>query len=765
MILKYYFSFITFLVLTISCFAQLEKANGYFELTNYPEAIKYYEKTLKKDPNNAEALRNIAFSHKKLKNYTAAEEYYQKATSLSNNVLASDHLHYGQVLKNNNKPTEAKKQFKLFLEKEPNSFLGKVLLNSIEEITVWEKEDKAFEINLVENINSKYSDFCALVYQDALIFISERQIDFVNEKTNSSTNRPYLSIFYSKKEKNFEKVKEFSNQLSTEYHDGPVSISKDGNTIYFTRSIKGELSKKSINHSKIFQASAKGNKWKDITPMPFNSEDYSVAHPWITEDGKTLFFTSNMPGGFGGMDLYMSSKTGEEWGKPVNLGNEINTALDEVFPYIKDTLFYFASDGHGGYGGLDIYSIAFKNGKAKGNPENLKAPINSPADDFGITFQDKDTGYFSSNRPGGIGSDDIYSFKWEGLVEKTAITGVLQYGKLTADNTKIDLLDENDQVIQSTTTDENGNFKFDKLSMDENYLIKIDESDESKLNQAKLYLTNSKGEKVILANKLDKGKFTFKALPYTYYDELELLEEVDESLLTINIYGQVYKKLPGDYSEGMEILILDEEGNVIGKARTDKDGKFIFDKLAPDEVYLFMLEEGNDSFNVILLDENGKVIDAAKKSDGKFKYLRLTSDKTIITLINEIDEVIKIAENENFIISKILYDYDSYEINEPSKKELDKLITILKKNKDIGVELSSHTDDIGSASFNLSLSQKRADAAVEYILSKGIEKKRIIAKGYGKAHPIAPNKLPNGDDNPEGRAKNRRTEFKVIKLK
>ena len=249
------------------------------------------------------------------------------------------------------------------------------------------------------------------------------------------------------------------------------------------------------------------------------------------------------------------------------------------------------------------------------------------------------------------------------------------------------------------------------------------------------------------------------------FSPLELVEEVDESLLTINIYGQVYKKLPGDYSEGMEILILDEEGNVIGKARTDKDGKFIFDKLAPDEVYMFMLEEGDGNFNVIVLDDNGKVIDAAKKSGGKFKYHRLTSDKTIITLINEIDEVIKIAENENFIISKILYDYDSYEINEASKKELDKLITILKKNKGIGVELSSHTDDIGSAKFNLDLSQKRADAAVEYILSKGIEKKRIIAKGYGKAHPIAPNKLPNGDDNPEGRAKNRRTEFKVIRIK
>ena len=744
--------------------AQVEKGNKYYELANYPEAIKYYEKALKKDAAQTEALQKIAFAHKKLKNYSEAEKYYAKLVT-QNTAQAADYLHYGQVLKNNGKNSEAEKQFQQFLEKEPNSFIGKVMLNSIEQVAVWEKEDKAFTVNIVENINSKYSDFCALAYQDAIIFVSERQTDFVNEKTNSYTNRPYLSIFYSKKEKNFEKVKQFSNQLSTEYHDGPVSISKDGNTIYFTRSIKGELSKKSVNQSKIFQATAKGSKWTDIEPMPFNSDNYSVAHPWIAEDGKTLFFTSNMPGGLGGMDLYMATKTENGWGTPVNLGKEINTAMDDVFPYIKDTLFYFASDGHGGYGGLDIYSISFKNGKAHGKAENLKSPINSTADDFGITFQDKDTGYFSSNRPGGVGSDDIYSFKWEGLVEKTAITGVVQYGKLTADGTSISLLDENDQIIQTTTTDENGNFKFDKLSMDENYLLRIDEEDESKLNQAKIYLTNSKGEKVMLANKAGKGKFNFKALPYSYYDELEMIEEVDESLLTINIFGQVYKKLPGDYSEGMEVLILDEEGNIIGKAKTDKNGKFVFEKLAPDEVYLFMLEEGDDNYNVILLDENGKVIDAAKKSGGKYKYKRLSSDKTIITLINEIDEVIKIAENENFIISKILYDYDSYEINEASKKELDKLITILKKNKDIGVELSSHTDDIGSEKFNLNLSQKRADAAVEYIISKGINKNRLIAKGFGKSQPIAPNKLPNGDDNPEGRAKNRRTEFKVIKLK
>lgn len=747
-----------------TCFGQLERANQYFLQENYIEAIKNYEKVLKKDDTNIQANQNIAFSYRKLKDYANAEIYYQKAIEVNPNE-PSNYLYYGQVLKNNNKLNEARQQFNKLIEKQPNSLLGKMLVQSIDDIYTWEKEDKNFEIKLVENINSEYADFCALAFKDAVIFVSERRVDYVNEKTDSYTNRPYLSIFYSKKDDNFEKVKEFSSQLNTEYHDGPVSISSDGNTIYFTRSIKGELSKKSINHSKIYQATAKGNKWTNITNFPFNSDSYSVAHPFISADEKTLFFTSNMPGGKGGMDLYKVTKTDTSWSEPINLGQKINTSSDELFPYLKDEILYFSSDGHGGYGGLDLYAISMKD-NLLGLVENLKAPINSSADDFGITFQDKDTGYFSSNRTGGVGSDDIYSFKWNNIEEKTALTGVLKYNKLSSDGAKLQLVDENDQVIQTTTTNKDGVFRFDKLKMDENYLIKINEEDENLLNQSKIYITNSKGERVILATRLGAGKFKFKALKYSYYEELKPIDEVDESLLSINIFGQVYKKLPGDYGNEMKIFVVDENGNIIGTAKTDKNGKFVFEKLSPDEAYLFKLEEDDEGYNIIILDENGKIIDNAKKiARNRYNYKRLSSDKTIITLINEEDEVIKIAENENFIISKILYDYDSFEINAASKKELDKLITLLQKNKEIGVELSSHTDDIGSANFNLNLSQKRADAAVEYIISKGIAKEKIIAKGYGKAHPIAPNKFPNGKDNPEGRAKNRRTEFKVVKAK
>ncbi len=210
--------------------------------------------------------------------------------------------------------------------------------------------------------------------------------------------------------------------------------------------------------------------------------------------------------------------------------------------------------------------------------------------------------------------------------------------------------------------------------------------------------------------------------------------------------------------------MVDDEGNIIGKTLTDKNGKFIFEKLSPDDEYLFMLAENDGSLKMIVLDENGKVLESAKRLiDGKFRYVRLDADQNVITLINEVDEVIKIAENENFIISNVLYDFASDKINEVAALELDKLVLILQKNKHVGVELSSHTDSKGTEERNIKLSQRRADAAVHYVVSKGIAKDKIIAKGFGEKMPVAPNQI-NGKDNPEGRAKNRRTEFKVIKL-
>lgn len=757
------------LILTITLSAssislgQLKKANSFFNQENYSDAITSYQKVLKKDGSNIEANQNIAFAYRKLKDYPNAEIYYAKATEI-NPDESSNHYYYGQSLKTNNKVKEAKIQFEKFVSKNPNSFMGKLMVQSCGDIGEWEIEDKAFEVLNLKNINTENADFCPLVFNDGIVFVSERGVDLVNENHYGMSNKPYLSIFFAREDKQYKKAKRFSNNLNSLYHDGPVSISTDKKIIYFTRVDKKEQGKTYTNRLKVFSATLDGKKWKKITPFAYNSVDYSVAHPWISEDGSKLFFASDMQGGHGGMDIYVCQKVGEGWGKPINLGKGVNTTENDVFPYYKNGTLYFSSDGHSGYGGLDIYAV--KEEDLWQNPKNLKAPLNSPKDDFGIFYKDDENGYFSSNREGGLGSDDIYSFSWHTLKPQTAMTGLIEYNKLPSSGTTINLLDENDNIVRSVVTDKSGKFKFDKLDIDKNYLLSIAADDDSFLEGANLYMTNSNGEKVLAANKVGKGRFKFQALPYVYYDGLELLKEEDESLFNVSVFGQIYKKLPGDYSGGMEVWVVDDEGNIIGKAKADENGKFVFDKLSPDEQYLFMLAEDDDQLNVIIVDKNGDVIESTKRLiDAKYRYTRLDSERIVITLINEIDEVIKIAENENFIISKVLYEYRSSEINEEAAKELDKLVIILKKNKDIGVELSSHTDSKGTDSYNMTLSQKRANKAVEYVLSKGIDKKKIIAKGYGETQPVAPNELPNGKDNPDGRAKNRRTEFKVIKIK
>jgi outer membrane protein OmpA-like peptidoglycan-associated protein/tetratricopeptide (TPR) repeat protein len=749
------------LVFSTPVFSQLNKGNDAFKSEHYFEAIEYYQKALKKDPSNIQANENIAFCYRKLKDYANAETYYSKAVELNPNE-SSNNLYYGQALKNNGKVTDARIQFEEFNKKNPASLIGKLMLQSCQDVMDWEVDPKEFTIESFSIINSNTADFSPVKYKDGILFVTERGIDLVNENADQLSGQPYLSIYFAKQSDGYKKAKPFSSQINTQYHDGPACISADGKTMYFTRANKNEKGERYTNKLKIYTATLEGKKWTNITEFKHSSPSYSAAHPWVSDDGTRLFFTSDMPGGYGKMDIYMCRKEGNEWGTPVNLGNEVNTEENEVFPYFRKDVLYFSSEGLSGYGGLDIFSV-YETDNWKG-AKNLKTPLNSPKDDFGIFYTDDENGYFSSNREGGLGGDDIYKFNYQSINNQTSIAGRLEYNKLAASNVGITLFDENDHALQKTTTDENGNFKFNKLKLDDNYFFRIDEEDDAVLDKAKIYIINSKGEKVLLANNVGKGKYKFQALPIDKYDELPLLEEKDESIFTVKVFGQVYQKLPGDYGEGLEVWVVDEQGNIIGKTKTDKDGKFVFEKLSPDGQYLFMLAEDDPSINIIIVDENGRVLEAAKRLiDGKYRYMRLGGDKNVITLINELDEVIQIANDDSFVISKIFYDYKSSEVNEASAKELDKLVIILLKNKGIGIELFSHTDSIGSDEYNFRLSHERAQKARQYVISKGINSNKITAKGMGEKQPVAPNTNPDGTDNPEGRAKNRRTDFKIVK--
>lgn len=753
------------LICSISMFAQMKKANKLYDELQFTDAIEAYSKVLKKDDKNTEALRKIADCYRVTKQYEKAELFYSKAFE-NDDFTPKYHLYYGQVLKNNGKVAEAKKQFELAAQKDPNSFLAKLLIQSCENINTWKKEEPLYEVSKTQNINSEVSDFSPITHPNGLVFVTEREKDYVNDVQYGWTNKPYLSVYiaeYENAEKSsFEKPKRFSNQIDSRYHDGPVTFNADCTEIYFTRVERGVSSKKDYNKLKIYKATYKKKKLKQFEPFEYNSNDYSVAHPCVSDDGNYFFFSSDMPGGQGGMDLYMCEKTEDGWGKPKNLGSGTNSPGNELFPYHKKGKLYFSSDGLPGYGGLDIFVTEKKDDFNA--PKNLREPLNSRYDDFGITMTDDIHGFFSSNRNGGEGDDDIYAFTKlpEKEKEKTKVSGVFEYSGLGAEGINLNLLDENDAVVATATTNSKGEFFFESLNVDENYMIVVNENDIPA--EAKMFITNKEGKKVMEVSRFRNDAFKFEALSSDKIEQMPIIEEKDESLLTISVYGQIYDQLPGDYSGGMEVYVVNDKGIIIGTARTDKNGKFVFEKLPPDEQYMFKLAEEKD-LNIIILDENGEVVDSPKrKGKGYFVYTRLSAEDVVLTLINEDDVVIKIREDENFVISNIYYDYNSSEINEGAGKELDKLVMILKKNPHIGVELSSHTDSRGSDEFNLSLSQKRAEKAVQYIVAKGIELERMKGVGYGETKLV--NKCSNGVDCTEDEhGKNRRTEFKVYKVK
>jgi len=751
--------------LSLSASAQMNKANSLYTQGRYVDAAKAYEKVVKKESANFEAVSKLANCYRILKDYQKAEEYYAKAVSLPN-ADVEQYLYYGQALKSNKKFTEAKVQFEIYVQKNPSSLLGKLLLQSINDVKNWESEPTWFQVSRQDDLNSELADFSPTLINNSIIFTTEREEDFVNDNQNSANKKPYLTIFEAKANDNdfrsFNKPKRFSSSLKSPYHDGPTSFSKTNKVLYFSRSAR-ELKGNKENKIKIYYANNTGKSWTKAYPFPYNSNEYNSAHPTISDDGKLLFFSSDMPGGLGGMDIYMCRWENNQWTKPQNLGNGVNTSQDEVFPTFRNGELYFSSNGLPGYGGLDIFLS-----KLSDNFEsslNLRTPLNSNTDDFGICWLDDKNGFFSSDRTGGLGSDDIYRFLFTGIktAEKTSMQGLLEYQQLPISGMTVKLLDENDNVLQTTKTDNEGKFAFDKLTADKNYMVLVDTKDEGVLNNGKVYLTNKNGEKVLLANKVKNGVFTFQALPADRYSQMPILQEKDESLFTIGLHGQVYQQLPGDFNKQMELYVVGDDGNIIATTKTDKDGKFFFPKLSPDAQYIIRLNEEDGSLKVIILTESGELLESTAKKSRDYVYVRLDPDKKSITLLNEVDEVIRIKIDENFIISNIYYDYDKADINPDAAKELDKLATILKKNKHIAVELSSHTDSRASDDYNLKLSQKRADAAAEYIISKGVEKKRVYGKGFGETRLI--NKCSNGVECTEDEhGKNRRTEFKVIAL-
>ncbi|MBA3706459.1 MAG: PD40 domain-containing protein, partial [Bacteroidetes bacterium] len=495
------FTIFLFIIIVNSSFAQLKRANKHYDNFEYIKAIQLYEKVVKKNP-SAEALEKLANSYRLTKNYSQAELIYAKLMSQPN-ITPINHFYYGMVLKNNNKIDAAKEQFKLYSNAVPTDKKAELSVKSCDDIKLWISKAQQFEVKTVANINSKHSDFCPMIYKNQLVFVSERTKDLVNSQNFSWNKQPFLNVYFSTIKKGpdgstlfSKKAKPFSWHINTNFHDGPVCFNAEQTTMYLTR-VNYVVNKKDdnfVNRPGLYTAVLEGKKWGKTKPFQYNSNEYSIAHSSISADGQWLFFASDIPGGQGAMDIYVCKKENNGWGQPKNLGSAVNTPGTEVFPYIrKDGILYFSSDAHSGFGGLDIFSATNIENNFT-NVKNLGFPLNSSTDDFGIVFSDDNTnGYFSSDRSGGQGSDDIYAFT--ALNKFLTVSGKIllsQNVKDPAKNAKVTLLTEDGSIVNISTTDSTGFFKFENLDPDKKYLVKLDETDPMFVNKKKFYMTDDK---------------------------------------------------------------------------------------------------------------------------------------------------------------------------------------------------------------------------------------------------------------------------------
>ncbi len=822
--LKKIFLFALLLILGSSVIAQNKKANKLYNDYYYSKAIPLYLKKVKK--NNKEAIEKVANCYRLTNNYQESERYYAKLFQ-QQDVAPVNHLYFGEALKNNNKLEEAKQQFTLYSKEVTPNKRTEAFIMSCVMTKVWSQKPQEYNVSNVGELNTENADFCPIMYKTGIAFVSEREKDLLNNTTYGWTDKPYLALFYSelKTKKNntfFEEGRSFPSRVNTEYHNGPCTFSADFKEMFFTRVDKTNTSQKkgqeAVFRPKIYSAKsieATTSGWKDVTLLSFNSDDYSCAHPALSTDGQLLFFTSDMPGGYGGKDLYVCKREGTTWGKSENLGSEINTDADECYPFYSSTgTLYFSSNGHIGIGGLDIFS-ARNIDNTWTSVTNLQTPINSSTDDFGIMFTDDDKkGYFSSNRLGGKGSDDIYRFKSKVAdIKITSISGQLMQNELDpANNFNVKLLNQKGEIIKVGKTTNLGFFGFEKLSTEQSYIILLD-ADETGLNTkakaskvyGKLYYNEGQpgiNAKIIVRNKQgvamrevvadEKGFFKFEKLN-TDFNTLNLM---DEENVTLNVKKNVViigKVMIGDElnqaGEGVEVVLNDQQGNVIAKTKVGSDGFFRFEKLATDNNYIVIIDETNPKIStskkhtvlgkvlvngmpddptanvsVILGGAKGAVLKSTKTdADGFFRFESLSTDYNKLSLVDEQNTSLNVSIKEGQAAENIYYDLGKWDIKPEGSAQLDKVVSILISNPNIAIELFSHTDARDSDDKNLVLSQKRAKTAIDYIVSKGGDPIRIVGAGMGESKIL--NRCKNGVTCTEDEHKqNRRTEIKITKL-
>ncbi|PIB26907.1 hypothetical protein BFP77_14090 [Maribacter sp. 4U21] len=448
-----------------------KKAREDYQSYAFQEAIGKYEAMVKDGYADKEIYSNLGNANYYNANYEEAAKWYKKLFELTDEVDSGHFFRYAQSLKSLGDYKTSDTMMEKYAKVSSNENRVTKFQDNVDYLKGIEEQSGRYTIKLLA-INSKVSDFAPSMYRDQLVFSSARDTGTTALRIDEWNNQPFLDLYVANKNdvESFDTVEKLSKELNANTHESSTAFTKDGNTLYFTRNNsetgrRFSQDEKGVSRLKIYKAEYLDGVWKNIVELPFNSEDYSTAHPALSADEKKLYFSSDRPDTFGESDIYeVVIYEDGSYGEPKNLGPRINTEGRETFPFVtEEGILYFSSDGHPGLGGLDIFATQLST-NGSGAVLNLGRPVNSDEDDLSFVQNSVDRqGFFASNRPGGMGSDDIYSFvenKPLSFKCKKQLQGVTKNKEdgTVLTNAKIKLINANGIEVTSTVSDANGGF-------------------------------------------------------------------------------------------------------------------------------------------------------------------------------------------------------------------------------------------------------------------------------------------------------------------
>jgi outer membrane protein OmpA-like peptidoglycan-associated protein len=712
------------------------KADKLYSSLSYFDAIDNYKVVVARDSNDSESLIRLADCYRLTNDMRNACAVY--GLIIKRGVGLPIHkFYYAQALMQTGHNDLASHYMKEYTA----DSRGTNYVNALEHFDQFFKDSSCYHINKAP-FNSALHDFSPTIYNNSkVVFVSSRDRSQWIKYNHSWTGRAFYRLYVTHKKDDGKYVvpKKFAKSTTCKYNNGPVVFGSSGTSMFLTRNNiqHGKTVTASDGKVKLFLIEAlfdtNNNKWIEEESFPYNNNEYNCAHAAISADGNLMIFSSDMPGTLGGMDLWYCIKSSNGWEKPVNLGTAINTKGNEVFPSLINGSFYFSSDGHEGMGGLDIYEAALgKTGVPEGKLFNMGSPINSNADDFGITlYTDGRTGYFSSNRGGLNENDDIYEL----AVLSAPTRGILLKGIVRDGRSKellpgsyVFLKNENDSIIAQCLADENGAYSF-PIENEKAYTI------------------------AATKNEYYDGSTQVDAIPANQSGEIYIITELNKDPKAILVV--IVKDIKtNELIKGASLTLTDTKTDLSSSYTTNELGKVrmpLVNAVIGEKIDYTGLIKSPSYF-----DKN-VAITAIVENPGEISVTELLSKPEVGMDVGKLVN-----------INPIYFDLNKYAIRPDAATELDKIVKIMKEYPGMIIELGSHTDCRASAAYNLTLSDNRAKSSAAYIVSKGIDKSRIYGKGYGESKLVNHCECEGSKVVPcteEEHQMNRRTEFIIIKMK